>query len=467
MNMRVTDPRGLPPDFWSRGDVRDALTQRNFGALFQVLAKFGWSQTRIAIAVGISQGQVSTVVAGTRKVMVLDVAERTLDGLEAPDEARLRFGLAPRGAVGPAVSRQGIAAELEVVAPLDFDTPGEEGGAVPVESVAEIVERMRRVGQSNVDEVRLSYLERAADAAILSSERQSPADLMPYVRDTRHFVDDLLTGKQHPGQRERLYVTAVKLSGLLGSLALDLGHWKSARAYGMEAFELATFLDKPVLQAWACATQSLIEYYAGNYHDALAFAQHGQQLADGGPQSVRLALNGEARALARLRNADGVADAVERGMAFLDGLPPARGVSPSLSLDVYCRARSAANAATAYLAIRQADKASEYAGAALVAFDAAGLRGPQALSRLDQASALLMGRRPEPEQACAVLADALSRVENERFESVVQRSREFLRSADPWEGLPAVRQARELVRGYGTRPALEGPAAYDRQHAES
>jgi transcriptional regulator with XRE-family HTH domain len=86
----------LPEDFWSRADVYEALAGRDLGALFRLVGKWaGASQTQIAIVVGMTQGQVSQIMAGKRQVVVLDVAERVLDGLAVPDSARLVFGLAP------------------------------------------------------------------------------------------------------------------------------------------------------------------------------------------------------------------------------------------------------------------------------------------------------------------------------------------------------------------------------------
>ena len=91
----------LPAGFWSRPDVHDALSTRDFGALFRLVAKYaGASQTKIAIAVGMTQSQVSTIMAGGRRVSAIDVAERALDGLDAPDDARLASGLAPRTPTG-------------------------------------------------------------------------------------------------------------------------------------------------------------------------------------------------------------------------------------------------------------------------------------------------------------------------------------------------------------------------------
>src|SRR5256885_6576210 len=90
-------PPRLPAGFWARVDVHEALRGRDFGTLFRLVSKYaGASQTQIAIAVGMTQGQVSNIVCGARRVTAIEVADRALDGLDAPDEARMAFGLAPR-----------------------------------------------------------------------------------------------------------------------------------------------------------------------------------------------------------------------------------------------------------------------------------------------------------------------------------------------------------------------------------
>ncbi|MEJ3748458.1 XRE family transcriptional regulator [Actinomycetes bacterium KLBMP 9797] len=98
----------MPDAFWTRQDVREALGQRDFGTVFKLLGKYtGASQTQIAIAVGMTQGQVSTIISGSRQVTAIDVAERALDGMAAPDDARIAFGLAPRN-LGQGDGRHGL-----------------------------------------------------------------------------------------------------------------------------------------------------------------------------------------------------------------------------------------------------------------------------------------------------------------------------------------------------------------------
>jgi tetratricopeptide (TPR) repeat protein len=318
----------------------------------------------------------------------------------------------------------------------------------------EIEERRKNMTLSSIDMAKLNYLEHSARRLIDENERLASGVLAQHARQLRGYVDDLLAARQHPPQRERLYVIAAQLSALLGVAALDLGLWRHARAYGAEAFDLAATIDQPDLQAWTRATQSLIAYYAGDYHDALAYARDGQLRSPRGPQSVRLAINGEARSLARLGDTHGVDEAVERAFALLTELNPATRVSPSLAIDAYCFSRTAANAATAYLALGDAKKVEAHARHALVAFDKAGLRGPQALTRLDLATAALLGSDPDPARACALASRAIEVTSEEGFESVHQRSREFLVTARPWAAEPTVQAVTELIINQQERRAL-------------
>jgi transcriptional regulator with XRE-family HTH domain len=56
----------------------------------------GLSQTAIGSLIGMSQGKVSGIMAGSQQVTTLEVYERIADGLQLPDSARSTLGLAPR-----------------------------------------------------------------------------------------------------------------------------------------------------------------------------------------------------------------------------------------------------------------------------------------------------------------------------------------------------------------------------------
>ena len=317
-----------------------------------------------------------------------------------------------------------------------------------LESPVEIAGRVQWVSTTNVDDMTLDLFDSMVTDIIEQYERAGPARLALYVVGHRRQVHEIMRAQQHPRQRDRLFVTAARLSCILAAVALDLGQWAQARAYSVEAFHLAQMVDRGEdLRAWVRATQSLIEYYAGRYDNALALARDGQDTAPGGPHSIRLAVNGEARALARLGDHRGVEEAVDRAFTQLADSPTAGPASPSLSLGPYCQARAAGNAATAYLSLADSDRAVEYASRALATFDTAGLRGPQALTRLDMATALVSSPgTADPERAAALAEQALRVSGAGQFQSVGQRAAEFLAAAQPWHDLPAVQAVQEAVR---------------------
>lgn len=325
---------------------------------------------------------------------------------------------------------------------------GLAGGEHGLDTPLEIAERIQWVSASCVDDVVLMQLDQMVGDVIAAYERTGPAPLAPQVARQRRWVDRLLRERQHPEQRQHLYLVAAQLSGVLATLALDLGQPATARAYAVKAFQLAGFVRRADVQAWVRGTQSLIEYYAGQYRQARDHARDGQALAGGGTQSVRLAVNGEARALARLGDVRGVDEAVDRAFMSLTDTPPVETLSVSLTLGPYCAARTEGNAATAYLWLGQLDRAREHAEHALPAFDAAGLRGPSALTRLDIAISLILEPgRAEPDRAAVLARDALRIAATQRFRSVAQRAGEFLDLARPWKDQPGMREVAELAQG--------------------
>ena len=97
MRASAFDPPSIPPAFWERPDVCQALRKRDMGALFRLLRQYtGLSQTRIGTAVGLGQGRISEVVNGIRGIRHAHVFERIADGLDMPDHARILLGLSPR-----------------------------------------------------------------------------------------------------------------------------------------------------------------------------------------------------------------------------------------------------------------------------------------------------------------------------------------------------------------------------------
>ncbi|MDT0492683.1 hypothetical protein RM717_19450 [Streptomyces griseus] len=92
--MDATTPGLLAPDVLDRTDVRAALIEHDFAAVFTLIKKWGGlSQNRIASACRLTPGKVSTIISGTQRVTSFDVVCRIADGLRIPGSL---LGLAPR-----------------------------------------------------------------------------------------------------------------------------------------------------------------------------------------------------------------------------------------------------------------------------------------------------------------------------------------------------------------------------------
>ncbi|MGW1503764.1 helix-turn-helix domain-containing protein [Streptomyces mirabilis] len=89
------EPIELPDWAWERAEVRQALRARDMGAVFRQVQQYaGASQSRIAMATGMTQARVNEIINRRREVSRLDVYERIADGLHMPDDARHLLGLA-------------------------------------------------------------------------------------------------------------------------------------------------------------------------------------------------------------------------------------------------------------------------------------------------------------------------------------------------------------------------------------
>ncbi|WP_322767553.1 helix-turn-helix transcriptional regulator [Frankia sp. Cr1] len=333
--------------------------------------------------------------------------------------------------------------------------PGDGQAVIPFEPRMVIVDRMRRAGSSNVSDDTLDQLDRMTVDAVDEYERFGPAVLVPRLVEQRSWVEALFDGRQTFRQRGRLYRVAARLSGLLGSLAVDRGDMPTARAYCDEAYQLADLVDEDELRAWIRGTQALIEFYAGRFDRCLALAVDGLRYSHGGPQEARLLAQGQARAAGKLGDAHTVAVAVDRARELAYPRPTGT-VSPCLALDGYCPARVDGNAATAFLAVGDLTSARRFAYAALTRFDAAGMAGPRSLTRIDIAVTFLSDG--EPDRAVHLVGEALEISASRPIATVAARTGQFLDAGRRFLPTASMRDLTELATEWQhtARPELPG-----------
>jgi tetratricopeptide (TPR) repeat protein len=215
MRASAFDSPAIPPGFWERAEVRQALRKRDMGALFRLVKESaGLSNVRLGAAVGLTQGRVGEVINGIRRIAATHVFERIADGLAMPDSARLLLGLSPRHPAAltrPASTRRarrGQDSELlrQITAARSIDTS------------------VIRVLQGETDTIRL--LDRRLGAPAVAGKLEA-------------HISQVETGLYYsllPGNRERLAAVLADASALAGWQAIDMG--RLPRAW--EHFERAT-----------------------------------------------------------------------------------------------------------------------------------------------------------------------------------------------------------------------------------
>ncbi|WP_018545414.1 helix-turn-helix domain-containing protein [Streptomyces sp. LaPpAH-108] len=83
--MDATTPGPLAPEVLDRDDLKRALAEHDFAAVFSLVKKWGGlSQNRIAAACRLTPGKVSTIISGQQQVTSFEVICRIADGLRIP-----------------------------------------------------------------------------------------------------------------------------------------------------------------------------------------------------------------------------------------------------------------------------------------------------------------------------------------------------------------------------------------------
>jgi transcriptional regulator with XRE-family HTH domain len=121
----------IPGSLWNRPEMVTALRSRAMGRVLQLVRQHaGLSQTAIGSLIGMSQGKVSGIMAGSQHVTTLEVYERIADGLQLPDSARTTLGLAPRHIPAGDGSASGSPGTLRPARSVERDRRPEEDNAV-------------------------------------------------------------------------------------------------------------------------------------------------------------------------------------------------------------------------------------------------------------------------------------------------------------------------------------------------
>jgi hypothetical protein len=310
----------------------------------------------------------------------------------------------------------------------------------------DVLKRVQKLHASTAQPNIICQLQENIRQTIVQYESLQHSDIVPALRKQRAWIESLLDECGHPAQRGQLFEVAGATSGVLGYVAVGSGDFALARAYCLEAFQLGEFAGDANLQAWARGLQSFCEYYAGRYDEAVHLANDGLTYARSGPQSVRLTINGKARALGKLGDIKGVDRAVGESYELMSLNDVPDGVPSSIALDCYSEAQTASNAATAYVSLGVPEKVQHYASLALPEISKSDSPWSRSLVMIDLAVSQVRAAHADLEHASTLVNDALAISAGRPVISVQQRTSEFVHDVvSRWGNVPQARMIRDAV----------------------
>ncbi len=370
---------------------------------------------------------------------------------QADDDARGRFERAlqagspdePEGVTAPALSIPGVPQIDSNATSLDLSSEQSE-------DVIDVLRRLHRMNRS-VDPEIIRHLRSNLRDTVKRYGRLDHSKLVPELLKQRTWIESLLQECSHPRERQQLLEVAGGTSGLLGYIAVGRDNFPLGRAYCAEAFKFGEFAQESNLQAWARGLQSFCEYYAEDYDAALRLAVNGLSYSKSGPQSVRLTINGMARAMGKLGDIDGVNRAVDDAYELLSRNDAPSGLPSSITFGSYSATQTASNAATAYVSLGMPEKVQYYVDLAMPGIGTSKSSWSRSLVMIDSAVSMIPSKEADMERASALVLDALTISADRPIMSVQKRAMEFVRDGTQRWG--QVRQLGEIRQSIPMRAA--------------
>lgn len=288
----------VPDAVWHDAEVQTAIATWDFGRASRLIrTRASLRQDDMAHMTGLSQGFLSMLEAGTRRLTNLDKVAKFLSGIETPHAL-----LPPPFREHDAHSTSAPSSPPGRVAhKIDPVSTGRTVGLhdLAAQAAAQSLQFTEEITKSNVSDVELEELE-SRIARIATDYVHAP--LYPLFRDllsTRDQIFSLLSGHQPPRQTRELFLLGGTSCLLLAHASQNLGDQDSAVAQLQTAWTFAEHAGHTDLRAWVKGTAALIAEWSTHQRTALEYTKQATGLAPSGETRIRTAAI-EARAAARI-----------------------------------------------------------------------------------------------------------------------------------------------------------------------
>ncbi len=181
-------------------------------------------------------------------------------------------------------------------------------------------ELLRRIQASDAAPCTLDALEATVNQLCCEYPYRDANELVTDARDWLRHIAQLLRKPIGLRQHQELLTSAGWLAVLAACLEYDLGLRTSAQATQAAARQLADEARNGEILAWTYEMAAWFALTQRRYRDTIAEARNGQKVSQSHAVVVQLVAQ-EAKALGRLRDADGVRAALDRGRRLLDSFP--------------------------------------------------------------------------------------------------------------------------------------------------
>ncbi|MEU4407845.1 helix-turn-helix domain-containing protein [Streptosporangium sp. NPDC023963] len=398
----ATEPVVIPPELWQRPETLAALRDRDIGQLFRLIRQHsGFSQTRIGVAVNLSQGKISEIMKGAVQVTSFDVIERIADGLDMPGPARLTLGLAPRRLppAGPQPRHPPTSR------PLDQSV---SGTGLPTRYLASLTSASSRSVISGLRHVLTGHIQ--AEAIM------GPLLLISAVQSQVPVVGQLCQVTRGADRTEALNF-ASELLEFCGWLHQDLGDFIHATMWTNKALDYAMELGDQHVISYILMRKSIIATEAGDHGHGLGLANAALTNSDAlTPRLRAVILRTRAMANAHLgETADSARDSETALVEAIEGMAQSESDRASYCTPAYIAMETGATRVLL-----------GEATAAIPIFEASRSQWPESSQARDHVlfltrMATAYAVAGEREHACAVTEEALSHMQALRSNRVTSQ----------------------------------------------
>ncbi len=332
----------LPERWWSIPQLRQALATYDMGVLIDaVIRGHRLTQREVADALGYSQAWVSRVVNGHQSIVDIQQIRKiaiclsiplptggAITGLPQPDAVSDSVNCWSEPQVNdsftgyPPSESDDATKRSQFVNALGLSWAGAQVSRVdPVFVHAEETSARlsRKLETSQVGPATIEHLNMAVANFAASWETAYGPDLFQAMVGEYEIVAAMIDQTHDLRWRKELFRVAGWLAALVGFRAFDLGSHQTARCQLITASQLAKQVGDARLFAWTQMAQGTIALWTGNYLQAIAHAQAGQDHATGSALA-QLAARCESRAYARMGNERGMREALARAEAAMPAL---------------------------------------------------------------------------------------------------------------------------------------------------